>query len=245
MGGIGNGNQGFIGGGTSGGGGTVTSDGVTITGNGSVGTPLVSTSAQPTYNVDLTIATYDLTGVGVYILNADSTNQFVFNTTSIIDGSRVVLINNSDLDALVSGSGCSVLYQGSTLTVTSVASKMIYEFIYSQTLTAWLCFSPTPVPNVDGGNLISASYEINNDGFYYFGGLDPFGVNEITLPNPYALQGLRIVIWNRDDATFITFGGSYIPLEPDETNISSVLPNSISEFISIINKWVMIAQRSA
>jgi hypothetical protein len=245
---FGNSNQGFGGGSSSGGGGgTVITDGVTIVGDGSAGNPLSATSAQPVYQVDLGLGGFDLIGQGIYNVNPDTTNAFVFNTTGIIEGEKVVIINTQaafNLNVILSNGGTtSILYQGTFQGVNIVPSGMIYEFIYSISLGAWICLAPTPEP-VNEGISLAFALTLSNNAFYKFNTLNPTDANTINFPDSFYFQGLRIIIWNADGTTSIAIDDNK-PVEPDGTPISTLAANSISEFVAFSRNWVMIAQRAA
>jgi hypothetical protein len=246
---FGNSNQGFGGGVVSGGGGggTVTADNITIVGDGSVGDPLTATSAQPTTDVDLNSASFPMSGSGIYFITPDnsSVNGFEINTTGITDGERLVLVvlqNSNQKSVPISANSCSVVYQGTEIAVTKLASGTVYEFIYNATLNDWNCLAPMPYLNIDMGDL-NLTYEIKMGGFYYTSAtLDPIGSMAISFPTSGYYEGQRIVVWNYDTVNSITLTGDQ-PVEPDTTPISTLAASTISEFISIRNNWVMISQR--
>lgn len=245
---ISNNSFGFFGNSTSGGGSsTVTSDGVTIVGDGSLGDPLTATSAQPTTNVDLNSSSHVMAGSGIYFITPDNsnTNYFEINTTGITDGEKLVLVvlqNSNQKSVSISTSACSVFYQGTEIPIIKIDSGTVYEFIYNASLNDWFCLAPTPSINVDMGDL-NLTYEIKMGGFYYTSAtLDPIGSMAISFPTSSYYEGQKVVVWNYDTLNTISLTGDQ-PIEPDTTPISTLAPSTISVFISIRNNWVMISQR--
>ena len=200
-------------------------------------------STLPVINtaVNLSGSNRPLQGAGIYRVTAFG-NSFEFNKTGIANGSRVILINSnvSYVDTVpVIGDGVSVLYQGTQVPVTQIPSGMAFDFIYTTNEDTWYCLNPLPqiCPAKIDLDVYNANYLINTPGLFAFeNNSNSF---EIILPDPTKFRGLQIVIWNQYSSS-ISYGSSYVPLNPDISNKGSILGRSIDTLVSMDGNWTVV-----
>lgn len=188
-----------------GGGGTVNTDGLTISGDGSSGDPLKT--SIPVYNDIQLTSDYTMYNEGVYEVTV-GTDFGDFHALTPPDpadypGKRIV-VTNKDRNLSVFFNG-SVYFRGTTQAANVIPPLATYEYV-SMDLTPpssgwyWVCISPDYVvyPDIDLASL--GSYTIYTYGTYTFLTGSILGSEKITFPNPEFFSGQSITIINKDNA---------------------------------------------
>ncbi len=122
-------------------------DGITVQGNGIVGNGLKSLMLSQTYDMSDqgTLTLGDFPTKSVFLVNPDANvppagpTSIVFPT--VVDGLKLVIINNTGQNMNVSGSGASVVNAGGS-TASSLLNDRTYEIVGIN--TAWYILSRFP-----------------------------------------------------------------------------------------------------
>ena len=240
MSGFGSRTSGFFGGASGGGGGggltSVATDGVTILGDGTVGSPIYATGSVYTdANLDLGTGDVTLPKAGVYrVISFGNTLYFPLSN---LDGQRITIINSQAYatgNVLVNGNGNTIIYQGTNIPITSIPSGTTYEFVYSNDATEWYCYNPqnpytSPRINLD---LFGSNYYISSAGTYTFAS-NSTGYS-IGLPDATYYNGLQITIVNiYTSALGISTTFAPYPKNPNGTNITTIGAGTSRTFCAI------------
>lgn len=240
---FGNSAQGFGGGLASGGGGggTVTTDNLTILGDGSVGSPLIATSSL-TQEIVNSGGTYTLDFSGdtrprllfVVVDNVDI--QF---TSGIYSNTFLRVQNLCPTDRIDLSGGSIVYFDGTDIPVTYIPLAMTYDFVYRNDNSTWYCVNhfPNPTQTRDSDTSITLTYPA----FYKITDVGAFSNITLDFPSPTVCAGQRLIIWAQTTNPINI--GTNQPIEPDTTPISVLASGQTSEFICLDDEWIMISQR--